>query len=154
MALFQVTVTQKGRNKDFDETLLLNTKRVVDIYPDGDDDSIFYYSERDDRKQLSTEYHIGESQSDFVDILHDATEKENEGDRVFLTFTAETKGVKETPFDEDISFNKDMFIKGIEDSEDSDKSHIWIARGAFSAIKFKVDASLSEIEEEASKAIA
>ena len=153
MALFQKTVVQKRRDSDYNETLLLNTKKVVDFHPDSDGNVIFYYSELDNLKRQSIEYHVDEGFDTFINTLRSAEDQEQDTGYHIISLTAEEKGVNGETFAKRIGFHKDSLIKGIADSDNSNKSHIEIASGGFKPIRYKVDATLSEIEKEASKSV-
>lgn len=153
MALFQKTVTQKRRDKDYNKTLLLNTKKLTTYYPDSDDKIIFYYADVMDRKVKPVEYHADESFDTFITHVRGEEAKEADTGLKHISLTAESKGVNEETFERKIGFYEDHFVKGIADPDNSNKSFIWIADGAFGATQYKVDASLSEIEEEASGSV-
>ena len=150
MALFQKAVVQKDRNSDYNETLLLNTKKVVDFHPDTDGNVIFYYAEMGDLKRQAIEYHVDENFDTFIGDLRSAEDKEQDTGYNIISLTAEEAGIGGRTFAKRIGFHKDNLIKGIEDKDNSNKSHIWLAYGDFKPVRYKVDATLTEIEAEAS----
>lgn len=155
MALFQKTVVQKRRDSDYNETLLLNTKKVTNFYPDTDGNVIFYYADVLDRKRKPVEYHVNESFDSFITSLRDEEAKDEDTGLNFMSLTAEAQGVNEdtTYFPQKLGFYKDHFVKAVEHPDDSNKSRVWISDGAFGTVQYKVDGTLTEIEQEGSASI-
>jgi hypothetical protein len=153
MALFQKAVTQKRRDTDYSETLLLNTKKLVDFHPDSDGQVIFYYADVDNHKVKPIEYHCADGFDTFVTEMREAeTEEEDTGYRI-ITLTAEKKGPNQKDFAKKIGFHKDNFVKAFADPDDSNKSQLFISYGGYQVVQYKVNASLTEIAKEASASV-
>jgi hypothetical protein len=157
MAVLQLTVTQKNRDTDYSDTLLLNTKRMSDYHPDSDGNTVFYYAEATPAgKKQNTEYHIAESFDQFTKKLRQAEDLESNQsnfDKVIVTLQALTRGVNEGTFNKNIGFHADNFVKAFADADNSSYSHIFLSYGGFKAVRYKVDATLTEIEGELSSSV-
>jgi hypothetical protein len=153
MALFQKAVTQKRRDTDYSETLLLNTNRLVDGHPDSDGTVIFYYADVDNHKVKPIEYHCSDNFDTFVTQVRTAEDQEADTGFNVISLTAENRGPNQETFAKRIFFHKDNFVKGYADPDDSNKSQIFLAFGGRGLIQYKVDASLAEIENEASASV-
>lgn len=157
MALFQRAVTQKNRDTDYSDTLLLNTERVSDFHPDDDGNTVFYYAEdTPSGKKQNTEYHTADSFDQFIKALRQAEDLESNQenfDKVIGSFQALTKGIGEETFNKNIGFHKRNFVKAFADPDNANYSHLFLSYGGFKAVRYKVDATLTEIEGEFSSSV-
>lgn len=157
MAVLQVAVTQKNRDTGYADTLLIHTKRMSDYHSDSDGNTIFYYAEATPAgKRLNTEYRIAKSFDQFTKMLRQAEDLESNQsnfDKVIVTLPALTKGIGEKAFAQNVGFHADNFVKAFADSDNSNYSHVFLSYGGFKMVRYKIDATLTEIEGELSSSV-
>lgn len=141
MALTQVAVTQKNRSS-YSKTLLLNTKRWSDAYEDSSK-TIFYYFERNDRRDKPTEYKYNGTLNAFKSLM-------NEDETVkYLTLPVSAwKDNDQTPPATTMTFRVDNIVLGYDTGTSS--AYIWVDRGAFKTLRFKISNTIAEINSSAS----
>lgn len=145
MALAVKTTTKKN-NQTYAKSLLFNTERVVDFYSKDASNTIVYYKNQVDRRDATDKYEFALTKAQveawFDESLYNT--------RVDLPILEKYAPSKET-FVKVVNVAASDVILGID--IDASTSYLWVARGSFEIIKFKVNATIAEIESASSTSV-
>lgn len=139
MALFLAEV-KKNRESTYTKRLL-NNNNVVDYFQTASGTTIFYYDNKQGRRDKTAEYEFNGARSAFRALLDDKSDSD------FLTLTVnKINGL--TPSITRYEINEDNVIEGV--NIDQNTSVLKVARGAFEIVKFEVPYRIEEINAVAS----
>jgi len=127
MALFTAALLEENRKSKV-QTLLLNNKRVIDFFEDGDGYCIFHYQTIDNRRQKPVEFKFNGSMYSFMDLVNEA---ENATNRFVHCDVQKVNGVT---VNTDYQIQVDHVVKGIDLTAST--SRIFVAEGGFDMIEF------------------
>lgn len=144
-SLFIVVTTQKNR-VDSAESLLLSTSKVLDFYEDSDGGTVFYYLERDGRRDKAIEYKCALNGAAFEALLRGAQNNMWVYIEVTEIYNELNEGlVQRYPNGQTFRVNIDHIAKG--KNRDTRSSFLWIDRGAFELLRFKTSHTIEEIDD-------